>query len=256
MEIVNPLSIERAGLDWATQFLCVWRSAWAAAPPDARAEATKCFRSLEGPTSVHVLVRRDEDSPVTAFAVVFVELSKGTDAFTLTMLDAPSSDGMMMSVQGSMEHYFQNMRFNWFPGRAPDPPLNPWSVRVGPLDERGCAIVVPGAPVDLNAEALVTWLLRIPDQTAEQPPIAAAERDPPVHLFHMKPRERSAIERLFYGYSGEFMRVMGLPFGWWCFISPLRSPLCQRRVRQSPLDISVLTGGEWCLERAEANTAS
>ena len=30
------------------------------------------------------------------------------------------------------------------------------------------------------------------------------------------------------------------------------TPLCQRRVRQLPLDISVVMGGEWCLENAEA----
>jgi hypothetical protein len=29
-------------------------------------------------------------------------------------------------------------------------------------------------------------------------------------------------------------------------------PLCQRRVRQLPLDISVPKGGEWCLARAQA----
>lgn len=29
-------------------------------------------------------------------------------------------------------------------------------------------------------------------------------------------------------------------------------PLCQPRVRQLPLDISVPMGGEWCLERAQA----
>jgi hypothetical protein len=30
------------------------------------------------------------------------------------------------------------------------------------------------------------------------------------------------------------------------------APLCQRRVRQLPLDISVPKGGEWCLARAQA----
>jgi len=30
------------------------------------------------------------------------------------------------------------------------------------------------------------------------------------------------------------------------------SPVCQRPVRQSPLAISVLKGGEWCPERAQA----
>jgi hypothetical protein len=34
------------------------------------------------------------------------------------------------------------------------------------------------------------------------------------------------------------------------------SPLCQRHVRQLPLDISVLTGGEWCHDRAEAIPSS
>ncbi|HEX9622671.1 MAG TPA: hypothetical protein VF989_21160, partial [Polyangiaceae bacterium] len=35
------------------------------------------------------------------------------------------------------------------------------------------------------------------------------------------------------------------------FASTLRDPVCQRRLRQLPLDISVLTGGEW-VPRAEA----
>ena len=35
-------------------------------------------------------------------------------------------------------------------------------------------------------------------------------------------------------------------------IENLLTPLCQRRLRQLPLDISVATGGEWCLDRAEA----
>jgi hypothetical protein len=33
-------------------------------------------------------------------------------------------------------------------------------------------------------------------------------------------------------------------------------PLCQRHVRQLPLDISVLTGGEWCRKRAQAIPSS
>jgi hypothetical protein len=38
--------------------------------------------------------------------------------------------------------------------------------------------------------------------------------------------------------------------------SVVAAPLCQRQVRQLPLDISVVMGGEWCPDRAETHLSS
>ncbi|MEY4580801.1 MAG: hypothetical protein RL701_5504 [Pseudomonadota bacterium] len=44
--------------------------------------------------------------------------------------------------------------------------------------------------------------------------------------------------------------------GWLDELARAQNPLCQRRLRQLPLDIFVLTGGEWTPRRAQTNPSA
>ena len=219
--------VKQNAVVWSRDFLKSWRTAWGVASPAVQKEVAKTFGTfLQLPVRVHALVRSDADVPVVAFAVVFLESHGVSDDFGVTVLDAPATDGWIQSISGSLEQFWQNIRTNWFSGRVADPSLEPFHVRVYPVDgeARGRALIVPGGPDDLGAEIMVAAQFATINSITTVTATSVTADPAPQHLFGLhEARERTAIERWLFGHCDDFMSLMGLHSGWWCALSPLRT---------------------------------